>query len=304
MTWDARFAERHSALASVRSAAESLVDLASFPGVDELTTRLSGRLRHNAQGHSVRFVRQPPRSRKPKTRALRDLYDGRIFETGEVPTREGSWHDLLNALAWATFPEAKAAINERQYRALVDWLGPGPIERLPGARTAEQDALAMLDEGGIVLLVEHAIENDLRAAHIRGDVESMRAAIAEHRAAALLLGHALTENIVAAGSEPVRGFGVILPVSKLPTSLDERIRLADAALAAHLRQPGRFPEGHGAPAIPLELAATLACRLTASRCRRRHPGFHHRRKSEARCTRRTGADRRSHRPRGRNRGPG
>src|SRR5690606_13588051 len=38
-------------------------------------------------------------------------YEARIFATGEVPTREGDWHDFFNALAWRAWPRTKACCN-------------------------------------------------------------------------------------------------------------------------------------------------------------------------------------------------
>ena len=38
-------------------------------------------------------------------------YEAHIFATGEVPTREGDWHDFFNALAWCAWPRTKACCN-------------------------------------------------------------------------------------------------------------------------------------------------------------------------------------------------
>ncbi|HEY8088160.1 MAG TPA: DUF3025 domain-containing protein, partial [Polyangiaceae bacterium] len=78
------------------------------------------------------------------------LYDARI-STGWVPTRERSWHDFLNALVWATFPRAKRALHARQLRVLGACIEPG-ARRLPPRRSREHDALALVDEGGVVVL--------------------------------------------------------------------------------------------------------------------------------------------------------
>lgn len=75
------------------------------------------------------------------------MYDARIVNEGVVPTREGSWHDLMNALVWATFPKAKKALHTRQH-GLVRVAEPGESLRRP----RELDALALLDEGGVAVL--------------------------------------------------------------------------------------------------------------------------------------------------------
>lgn len=131
--WRARFFEESPLYAPIRAAAESFAACASFPTPEEIDERLHARAR-------VRFARQHPREKV--------LYDARIVNEGLVPTRAGSWHDFLNALVWATFPQAKLALHRRQHAIVV-----------PGAprRTTEGDALAMLDEGGVFRLPSGAL---------------------------------------------------------------------------------------------------------------------------------------------------
>jgi Protein of unknown function (DUF3025) len=86
-----------------------------------------------------------------------ELYDGRIYLKNQVPSREQSWHDFFNMAVWRTFPRAKRAINRAQWQALARWLPGEAGDKLPGARLPEQDALALLDEGGLILL--HASEH-------------------------------------------------------------------------------------------------------------------------------------------------
>ena len=64
-----------------------------------------------------------------------------------VPTRPDNLHDLLNALTWARFPRAKHALCVRQVRQAQE---RGVVDGLR-VRTREQDACAMLDEGGLIL---------------------------------------------------------------------------------------------------------------------------------------------------------
>ena len=65
------------------------------------------------------------------------------------------WHDFMNALVWATFPRAKAALHRQQHALYQAWATPGAT-RLPNARTREQDGLALVDEGGVVILASNA----------------------------------------------------------------------------------------------------------------------------------------------------
>ncbi len=116
--------------------AASLRSLAHFPTPDELNERLTA---------PVRFVRPPARRERARTR----LYEYRAAMDGEVLTRADSWHDLFNALVWATFPATKLALTQRLCAAQQHWLADGAT-RLPGARLGLQDRLAMFDEGGLV----------------------------------------------------------------------------------------------------------------------------------------------------------
>lgn len=130
--WRARFFEESALYAPIRDAAALFAGCAAFPSPEAVDEALSARA-------GVRFVRQHPREKA--------LYDARIVNEGVVPTRAGSWHDFLNALVWATFPRAKLALHRRQHAIVV-----------PGAprRTTEGDALAMLDEGGVLCLASGA----------------------------------------------------------------------------------------------------------------------------------------------------
>ncbi len=112
--FDARFFERDERFAPIAEVARSFAKMTDWPTAAEIDRELSSRAR-------IRFVvaaRRPRRKRGPVD--LRSLYDAHIVR-GEVPTRERHWHDFLNALVWATFPRAKAALHARQHRALVAW---------------------------------------------------------------------------------------------------------------------------------------------------------------------------------------
>ncbi len=120
-------------------------------------------------GAPIRFVQQPPKKRN-RTVDLDALYDERIFVRGEVPSRPRNWHDFFNMLVWRTLPKTKVAINARQRAALRARVEPS-MQRLPSARSREQDLLAILDEGGAIrrpdgslLILGHAIYEHLACA--------------------------------------------------------------------------------------------------------------------------------------------
>ena len=97
-------------------------------------------LRRGASSSSspMRFVAQTP------TLLADGLhYEQRIAERGEIATREGNWHDLLNALIWLRYPALKTALNLRQV-AEIAIAGPK-------RRTRAQCALTHFDEAGITV---------------------------------------------------------------------------------------------------------------------------------------------------------
>jgi hypothetical protein len=108
-----------------------------FPRHDELNA-LANPSVVSGGGAPIRFVPPAP-VREPSTG-----YELRIFETGEVPTRPDSWHDLFNALVWLAFPKTKAVLNRHHRSEIIARRG----ERLRGTA---RDVLTLFDEGGVVV---------------------------------------------------------------------------------------------------------------------------------------------------------
>jgi hypothetical protein len=79
---------------------------------------------------------------------IASLYEVRIVDGGEIPTRPRNAHDLLNALVWAAFPQTKLALT-RELAAVQRERAKGRAT-LPNARTQTHDRLAMFDEGALV----------------------------------------------------------------------------------------------------------------------------------------------------------
>ena len=180
----------------------------------------------------VRFEAAPPLPRRHRRAAIDPgaLYDARITEDGCVPTRERSWHDFLNALVWGTFPRSKRALHERQHRAIASQLqalttppqsGGRAVAphatRLPGARSREHDALALIDEGGVVLLESPG------------------------RRVGLVFGHALYEGLVL-GVRAMAARVVEAKVASIPADPAGVVHGADAALEERLLSGGLVPE--------------------------------------------------------------
>ena len=99
----------------------------------------------------------------------------------------------------------------------------GADMRLPGARTKEQDAVAMLDEGGVVLFF---------APGTRTGAAPARTAI---------FGHAIYEALASGGATKVGAAAVAVEVDTVEADGRTLVRAADAALAELLS--GESPIG-------------------------------------------------------------
>ncbi len=229
--WDPRFLEGTDEIAPLARAAERFREFDRWPTVAEIDERL-----RDLAG--IRFAEQPPKKKRRRRRnapiGAEALYDGKITLEGAVPTRASSWHDLMNALVWASFPRAKRAISARQYAALQRRIGE-PRRRLPGARTREEDALTMLDEGG-ELWLSAGVERDLGAIDL--DAASLEAAAARGTVSRIVFGHALLEHAIA-GCRDARPRRLVLPIGAgLPSDPDALRAVTDAALAGWLEAGG------------------------------------------------------------------
>jgi Protein of unknown function (DUF3025) len=122
---------------------------------------------------------------------------------------------------WGTFPRAKRALHARQYRAVAERLEPG-TRTLPPTRTPELDALALLDEGGVVLL-----SRDRAQARDRAQV------VGPGRERAVVFGHAIYESLVL-GVAPAVVAAIVLPVHDSCEKDSDVVRAVDIALAATL----------------------------------------------------------------------
>ena len=183
--WDANLASRSPlfwSLAEAIAALDGAMTEAGFPQPETIEAALGPRA-------GVRFERQRPVARRRRvTRDPGEMYDARIAREGCVPTRPGSWHDLMNALVWATFPAAKRALHARQYGLVVP-ASPGESARRP----RELDALALIDEGGVVVVTPRSLD----------DEEALASAVARGEATAIVFGHAIYEGLVLGRPAPL-----------------------------------------------------------------------------------------------------
>jgi hypothetical protein len=200
-----------------------------FPPVADLT-------RVHAGDPPVRFVPAPPPRRRAAPLDPRALYDARITLEGVVPTRERCWHDLMNALVWGTFPCAKRALHARQHRAIAARIAPG-ARTLPPARTRELDALALLDEGGVIVLARDRA--GLQGAMAERPQAVLAAAVRAGEADVLVFGHAIYESF-ALGVAPAIVAAIVVDGGGAGRGTVDRIDRADRALAAALDDAARL----------------------------------------------------------------
>lgn len=232
--WNADFLTSSYWLWPVSQAGRDLQGLSQFPDHAILNTIYT---RYAGQGAPpLRFVEDTSKvPNQPKCRRSADeRYDGLIVTRHEVPTRVGNWHDVLNALCFATFPRAKWALHNRQYRALRQ-VDPGSDQRWPAARTREQDALTIFDEGGIVV----AVSRDNVAKHEADDIDCMHELVMRGDARLVPFGHALLEHFVSQRGRPGGGARVVAVRSSLHSD-SALLREIDHALEATLGDDSQF----------------------------------------------------------------
>ncbi|AKT37213.1 DUF3025 domain-containing protein [Chondromyces crocatus] len=239
--------ERSPLFWPLRAAASAFTGFESWPSVDDYD-RAAG------EEFPVRFREQPPRPRRRGRRGpveITSLYEGRIHLEGWIPTRPASWHDFFNLLVWLSFPRAKRQLSARQAGTLAQWVTPG-ARGLPGRRTREQDGLAILDEGGMLLLVEEAAAPEIQAGLDARQGDAVADVIATGRAVALVFGHAVYEQL-ALGGPLVRAMTHTLSsTGPLPANAEARVALADQLLQAALRQPESFCDPASFRSLPVD----------------------------------------------------
>lgn len=219
--FDPGFLARSPLLWPLSRAAKALERFDDFPPIEALARVFEGE-------PSIRFVPAAPRRRRRTPVDTRALYDARIAIDREVPTRGRCWHDFMNALVWGTFPFAKRALHSRQHRAIAERLAPD-ARKLPPARTRELDALALLDEGGVVVLSgDHP-----------GSIDG----------GTIVFGHAIYESLVL-GVAPAIVAGIGVTLKPCPAGAD-LVRSVDHALAAIIGDDTRLRTPRDLKRLPI-----------------------------------------------------
>ena len=214
MDWDPEFSARSLVFEPLRGCAAPLRAHRDWPGREALQSLLDARNTSNAAGTRLRLIG-----------ATHEPYEEGIRLRGEMPSRERSWHDLFNTLAWLAYPQTKAALNEAHCAAFDGGATRGP----------RRDALTVFDESGaIVLSSDESLLDDLHDFRWKRLFverrEEMKAAMR-----VLVLGHALFEKAL----RPYVGMtahALLLPVSAEVIALapEERVAIADRMAARAL----------------------------------------------------------------------
>ncbi|MEK9803494.1 MAG: DUF3025 domain-containing protein, partial [Curvibacter sp.] len=155
-------------------------------------------------------------------------YERFIFETGQVPTREGL-HDFFNGLIWLQFPQTKRRLNQLQAAVIAaDGIRPvrGPL----------RDALTLFDENAALLQAPDALWAALQARDWRRLFVDLRPLWRAARVT--LFGHALIEKLVQPRKD-ITAHVYRVPLGVAPAALDGGLAgdLAGEALARKPFQP-------------------------------------------------------------------
>jgi Protein of unknown function (DUF3025) len=239
--WDPQFRRRSPWFWPLTAAGTRFESFRDWPSRDELGWAYAA-LAQLTDAEPLRFaenVRKQDRYAAGSVQPER-LYDGRITCAGEVPTRERDWHDFFNALCFMTFPRSKRALHRRQYCVLKRRIEPG-AHRLPAARTKEQDALTLFDEGGAVIAAQELAFQPLAAVSDAERPELLRQLVERKQAKVIPFGHALFEHLVE-GLRCPGGSTRLVRVGDVSVPDLTLLAAVDRGLAALLDDPAVFLE--------------------------------------------------------------
>jgi hypothetical protein len=237
--WSPCFFEKHRDFWPIARAASNFASCEDWPDVETYTSAFD----IDDGEPPVRFEQAPAKRRRPAGPVVRSsLYDAVIVQRRIVLTRPRMWHDYLNALVWTAFPRAKLALHRRQHAAIERWIPEGATQ-LPNARTRELDALALVDEGGVLILSQR--ERPVSATAIATELSLEQGETSMH------FGHALFEGLVL-GQPAMIARAVVLDARGYEwRSEREAVRLADTLLAKTLDDTACVVSPDELPRLPL-----------------------------------------------------
>lgn len=213
-----------------------------FPDCADLNRLLGGAVLNSA-GRPICCV-------PPSDDHADQIYEARVWRSGEVVTRPDNWHDLFNTLAWCAFPETKREINA-QHAARIATPATGSASS-GGRRGAARDVLTLFDEDGIIVACATPELARLLVAF------QWKALFWERREQVLrrmdfcVFGHALYDKM-RAPFFGVTARALLLEVDEAFFDLPAAARPAriDAMAAARLREPANLRSTRGLAPLPV-----------------------------------------------------
>ena len=172
----------HLAFAPYRALIHELALASALPSLDALNALAAARGTTQAHGLPLRFI-------APDGRLSAREYETHILQTGQVPTRPDTWHDVLNALVWLRFPHFKSALNVAHGEAIA-------IET-NSRRGRRRDAMTVLDESGVWVLSQGPVLSSLLTERAWQPLFWDHRQAVESTMSFVVVGHALLEKALA-----------------------------------------------------------------------------------------------------------
>lgn len=114
-------------------------------------------------------------------------FEAAVALDGVIGVRRNNLHDVLNALAWLAFPQAKAALNARH---VGDSAGT-----TPNRRSRSRDAATLCDESGLLLVCSEEPLVQLLRAHAWRELFVTRRDAVVRSMRPLVIGHGLLAKL-------------------------------------------------------------------------------------------------------------
>jgi hypothetical protein len=155
-------------------------------------------------------------------------------------------------MSFAAFPHSKEVLHNHHRRVLAERL-PSSIDRLPPGRTPFQDALTILDEGGVLLVATGSTFRTLEADLLADGLQDVSARMPRSSMRSLFFGHAHLEQLAWwATGRPWTAEPKARPVL-LHVHPDAPRAAIDAAFASWLASPAVAT--HAPTAVPISAFA-------------------------------------------------
>jgi hypothetical protein len=144
--WKADFYTSNALFKDIIELAQNFNSYKNWPDLAAYNDFLNKRIPivTSQQGKNLQFVQQGD-----KPESVSEQYEVRIYQDGEIQTREKSWHDFFQVLIWCQFPLTKRSINQRHAEAILNRCSTTPVfER----RTPIENCLTLFDECGMIIV--------------------------------------------------------------------------------------------------------------------------------------------------------